>query len=269
MTTLSRFLQSSMDRANADIASGVLRSRGPIVQVAVHGPNGVYEGDGLIDTGADHTTIDERVFQKIGLKPVGTSLGQGVTSGKMVLPLYKVRLTFPGTKFPAANFEKIPSVPNLLDIGLVALIGRDVLANSNLLYRGSDGFFAMAPVSDGDKIAVLLPLLPRWASESSVFSGSRRGDWPAQAFACGTATASRTRTTIPSTGRTTGRRSGSNHRPSSSSLARRSSKTTMTEATATATTVVITEAAETTDGHHDFIPREQSPRPSRRACEGR
>ena len=154
MTTLSRFLQSSMDRANADIASGVLRSRGPIVQVAVHGPNGVYEGDGLIDTGADHTTIDERVFQKIGLKPVGTSLGQGVTSGKMVLPLYKVRLTFPGTNFPAANFEKIPSVPNLLDIGLVALIGRDVLANSNLLYRGSDGFFAMAPVSDADKIAV-------------------------------------------------------------------------------------------------------------------
>jgi predicted aspartyl protease len=154
MTTFSRFLQSSMDRASADIASEVLRSRGPIVKVAVHGPLGTYEGDGLIDTGADHTTIDQRVFEKVGLQPVGTSVGQGVTSGKMMLPLYKARLTFPGTKFPAANFDKIPSVPNLLDIGLVALIGRDVLANSNLLYRGSDGFFAMAPVSDGDKIAI-------------------------------------------------------------------------------------------------------------------
>jgi len=143
-----------MDRANADIASEVLRSRGPIVKVAVHGPNGVYEGDGLIDTGADHTTIDQRVFDEIGLKPVGTSYGQGVTSGKMMLPLYKVRLTFPGSKFPAANFERIPSVPNLLDIGLVALIGRDVLSTTNLLYRGSDGYFAMAPVHDADKITV-------------------------------------------------------------------------------------------------------------------
>lgn len=154
MTTLSRFLQSSMDRANADIASDVLRSKGPIVPVAVHGPTGVYEGDGLIDTGADHTTIDERVFKRIGLKPVGATFGQGVTSGRMMLPLYNVKLTFPGTKFPATTFDKIPAVPNLLDIGLAALIGRDVLANTNLLYRGTDGFFALAPAYDGDKITI-------------------------------------------------------------------------------------------------------------------
>jgi hypothetical protein len=104
---LSRFLQSSLDRANADISSEVLRSRGPIVPVAIHGPLGVYEGDGLIDTGADHTTIDERVFQQIGLKPIGVTYGQGVTSGKMQLGLYKAKLTFPGTKFPATTFDKI------------------------------------------------------------------------------------------------------------------------------------------------------------------
>ena len=154
MTTLSRFLQSSLDRANADISSEVLRSRGPIVPVAIHGPLGVYEGDGLIDTGADHTTIDERVFQQIGLKPIGVTYGQGVTSGKMQLGLYKAKLTFPGTKFPATTFDKIPAVPNLLDIGLAALIGRDVLANTSLLYRGTDGFFALAPAADGDKMVV-------------------------------------------------------------------------------------------------------------------
>jgi len=154
MTPLSRYLQSSMDRANADIASSHLRSRGPLVTVAVHGPRGVVEGDGLIDTGADHTTVDYRALQEVGLVPVGHTYGQGVTSGKMKLPLYRVRLTFPGTKFPEATFEALPSVPNLKDIGLVALIGRDVLADTNLLYRGADGFFAMAPSGEGDRLVV-------------------------------------------------------------------------------------------------------------------
>jgi hypothetical protein len=126
------------DLINAELASASLRSRGAVLPVEIEG---VVEGDAMIDTGADSTVLDLATMEEMGLEPTGTLIGQGVVHGRANLPIYSdvsVRVV----DGPEITFDRVVGA-DIRNLGIVALLGRDMLADSKLVYHGRDGFFAL------------------------------------------------------------------------------------------------------------------------------
>jgi predicted aspartyl protease len=94
----------------------------------------------LIDTGASHTVLQQRLASRLGLQPVGRSAFQTPTQASASFPRYDVRLHFPH------DIEKETTVVGMPLQGqhIQCLIGRDVLADAVLVYLGESNLFSLS-----------------------------------------------------------------------------------------------------------------------------
>lgn len=100
-------------------------------------------GRALVDTGATHTCIDKQVAKRLGLPPL-SSRDVLTASGITRQPVYFVMLTI--ATDPAQKIDPLPVLGADLAAaahGLIALIGRDLLARMALLYLGPAGEWAL------------------------------------------------------------------------------------------------------------------------------
>ena len=140
------------------LSSARLRSDGPIVRARLHAPCAdepcrFVEGDALIDTGAHMSHVDSSAVARLGLKPSGY-VGINGVAGSARQPTYKAQLSFPDESMPKMDLESIASSDSIGKLGIMILIGRDVLADANLVYLGGEGRFGIAPIGDQDLVAV-------------------------------------------------------------------------------------------------------------------
>lgn len=99
-------------------------------------------GWALIDTGASATCIDRQAAQDAGLAVVDSGPMASATHDNEIVPIFAARLDVAG--IPQNIDANRAYGANLAPQGLVALIGRDVLANCILVYNGPDGSFSLS-----------------------------------------------------------------------------------------------------------------------------
>ena len=146
------FLRSSELLQEIRNGAAGLEAVGPRLPAELHLPVQLAElnlpvprpvaGDALIDTGASRTVVAEDALQQLGVQPVG--LTQVLTpSGQELQLLYPVAIAFVGTP-ERYSFSQVVGSPHLRTQGLLALIGRDLLAGGLLVYNGHAGMFTLA-----------------------------------------------------------------------------------------------------------------------------
>ena len=107
-------------------------------------------GVAIIDTGATYTAVDESVLQRLGLAPVGP-IASGTANGPVVHQIYPARLLIP--TLPGYD----PQVQQVVGVNLagqfvatrppqkiVALIGRNLLANWLMVWNGPAGEWSVS-----------------------------------------------------------------------------------------------------------------------------
>lgn len=100
-------------------------------------PNPI-KGEALIDTGAQISCIDDTVASKLGIHPTGQIPGRGMAgssvrnsySAKLIILHANQRWQFESTRIMGVN---------IIEQGLVALIGRDFLSKGMMTYSGFSG----------------------------------------------------------------------------------------------------------------------------------
>jgi predicted aspartyl protease len=137
-----------------------LAVRGPVVQVLVSVPAQVAErltkeskpipspvpGLGLIDTGATGSCVDEEVAKKLQLpivNVVSMASAAHAATDRNVYPLTFDILGFGATGKITVNSPRVTGA-ELGVQGLILLIGRDLLANTCLIYNGIAGAFTLS-----------------------------------------------------------------------------------------------------------------------------
>lgn len=142
-------LDQLVDAELAEASSKSLRADGPLIDVELYFRCGdglcrSVRGKALVDTGADRTAVEFTEADAAGAKPEGSYHAQGVTSEAITLPVYSLKMRFPGTDLPEVNIESAAATPHLKSQGIVALIGRDVLEQVHLGYNGPTGQFSLS-----------------------------------------------------------------------------------------------------------------------------
>ena len=99
-------------------------------------------GHALIDTGASTTCVDAETAQRAGMALVTTGRIMSATHTNELVPVFAGRLTVAQASITVNSTRAFGL--NLKDQGLVALIGRDLLANCVLVYNGLDGSFSLS-----------------------------------------------------------------------------------------------------------------------------
>lgn len=135
--------------------SGGLAQFGPCIQITVNVPDQVaaelvrqgkpipqpISGNALIDTGAGSTCIDEQAAKKLGLPVINVVNMASASHGSHNANVYPAKLQMTGLSV-GINATNAIGAP-LEAQRLIALIGRDVLANFILIYNGSQGEFTL------------------------------------------------------------------------------------------------------------------------------
>lgn len=126
-----------------------LRMVGPVIQVSLtiedNAGKGLMSqgkalptpvtGVGLIDTGATGTCIDDDVAKKLGLPVIDVGKMSSATHPDEPCNIYPVKIQLPTF---AVNVTRAMGA-KLASIGLVALIGRDILEKCTFYYNGPSG----------------------------------------------------------------------------------------------------------------------------------
>lgn len=98
-------------------------------------------GHALLDTGATRTCVDIEAINALQV-PAVDQVQVMTPSGSEIQTIHPVRLAFLGTGLGAV--ETIPVLASkLAGQGILALIGRDILARCVLVYNGPGGFFTL------------------------------------------------------------------------------------------------------------------------------
>mgnify|MGYP001564370801 CR=1 FL=1 len=132
-----------------------LSALGPLMQVEVSIPDELAQyftennmpipspltGMGLIDTGASITAVDVSIIQQLSIQPVGIS-NVFTPQGSAQQELFPIKLAFVGTQI-TINFSSVLG-SELINQGIIALLGRDVLSNCILIYNGTAGHFSLS-----------------------------------------------------------------------------------------------------------------------------
>lgn len=135
---------------------GALLNRGPVLNVEISVPSslaGVWEkqslaipapqaGTALLDTGASRTCVDRDVIQRLNIPSIGIERVY-TPQGSEEQYKYPVRVSFPGTPLPSVDFGSAYGA-TLKEQGIIALIGRDLLAHFVFTYNGPGGFITLA-----------------------------------------------------------------------------------------------------------------------------
>lgn len=96
----------------------------------------------MIDTGASVTAVEESVLQALGL--IATDITETtVPGGQSLQLLYACDISFPGTPIPTISVNPVVGI-RLAGLRYSALIGRDLLQQSQLIYNGAEGFWTLA-----------------------------------------------------------------------------------------------------------------------------
>jgi predicted aspartyl protease len=98
-------------------------------------------GLALIDTGAGPTSIDEEAAKKLGLPIINMVKLASASHASTDAPVYPVKMVITGLP-NAINAPGVVGAP-LACQGLVALIGRDLLAMCHFTYNGAAGEFTL------------------------------------------------------------------------------------------------------------------------------
>lgn len=98
-------------------------------------------GMALVDTGASITCIDQDAATQAGLAIVDSGPMHSATHANEIVPIFAGRLMING--FIAVEAKRAYGA-TLAAQGLVALIGRDLLARCQFTYNGTDGSFSLA-----------------------------------------------------------------------------------------------------------------------------
>lgn len=131
-----------------------LQAIGPIVEIRIAVPKAVeaiFVSTGqpvpspvamtaMIDTGASGTVIQEGVSAQLGLHPVGVVAINTPSSTGVLCAQYAVRLIFPNNVVGEAVVIEAP----LAGQHIQGLVGRDVLAQSVLVYIGYTNQFTLS-----------------------------------------------------------------------------------------------------------------------------
>ena len=127
------------------VAVGLQSDDAEVIELAGGGPvPKPLEGMALIDTGANLTLVDDRVWK--ALKPTrhGETALKGFQDGPAFLaPRFHIELSFPGLNLPPWQ-GAVAGAPLAAKAGsLVVLLGRDFLQHHTLTYRGREGVFVL------------------------------------------------------------------------------------------------------------------------------
>ena len=104
-------------------------------------PNPV-SGWALIDTGASMTCVDQEAAQKAKLAVVNSGPMVSATHDNEIVPIYAARLQIEG--IPQYVEAKSAYGVRLKSQGLIALLGRDMLARCIFIYNGHDASFSLS-----------------------------------------------------------------------------------------------------------------------------
>jgi hypothetical protein len=136
------------------LGPAALQQNGPIIEVQVAIPSALEQlfvrqnqpvpppvrGRALIDTGATMSSVDDTAIRSLGVSPVGL-INTGTAGGPQLQSMYPARFMLGvGWTF---EFSRVTG-SNLTGTGLIALIGRDVLSRTVLVYNGTMGVFSLA-----------------------------------------------------------------------------------------------------------------------------
>jgi hypothetical protein len=129
---------------------------GPEIDIEVHVPQSLAKlltqqnqtipspvaGKALVDTGASITCVDDNVIRSLGVQPVGIATVH-TPSGSAQQNQYPVRFAFPGSGLPPLEIpQAMGSI--LQGQGIIALLGRDLLASLVFIYNGPLGIITLA-----------------------------------------------------------------------------------------------------------------------------
>ncbi len=134
----------------------LLQQRGPLLQIEVSVPdvlaNKLYQekkpipppvtGLGLLDTGASITGVDVNALQQLSLSMIN-EVTMNHPGGEDKQGIYACQISFPGTQIEDIEFSAALG-SNLKGQGLLAILGRDVLKDYQLVYNGPGGFWTIA-----------------------------------------------------------------------------------------------------------------------------
>lgn len=132
----------------------LLAKRGPIVQVTLQPTDQLVvqlqqsgasipqpvSGQALIDTGASMSCIDNEAAVSLGLPVVNVIQMASASHAKHPANVYPVKMEI--TSFTAST--PLAAGAPLKSMGLVALIGRDILSSCQLVYNGTTGQITLA-----------------------------------------------------------------------------------------------------------------------------
>ena len=99
-------------------------------------------GWGLIDTGAYTTCVDRTAAENVGLAIVDTGPMGSATHDNEIVPIFSGRVHVEGIPRHVDMHRAYGA--NLHSQGLIALIGRDLLASCVLVYNGLDDSFSLS-----------------------------------------------------------------------------------------------------------------------------
>ena len=104
-------------------------------------PIPLLNGLALIDTGASVTCIDQEAARTAGLAIVDSGPMHSATHENHIVPIYAGMIQI--QTFPAFRTTRAYGA-HLEPQGVIALIGRDMLASCMFTYNGADGSFSLA-----------------------------------------------------------------------------------------------------------------------------
>lgn len=104
-------------------------------------------GFALIDTGCMLTSVDVATVNRLGLKPVGVEEDVYTAQGRGKTNRYPAHVKFPGTNIEIdynAVLTADLSGQHFNNTPIIALIGRDILADCVFIYNGKTGMYTFA-----------------------------------------------------------------------------------------------------------------------------
>ena len=127
-----------------------LATAGPRISVEVRVPTALEQyltahgqlipspvsGTALIDTGATTSCVDSTTIQSLGVNPVN-QVNSGTAGGPFLQYVYPAKFFLPNIQLTMEFSQAVGA--NLTGTGIIALLGRDILARMVFIYSGLSG----------------------------------------------------------------------------------------------------------------------------------